>query len=524
MARKFELEITAKDRTEAVVKQIESNFAKLTKGTPFEEAHKRLGALGEKREAFGGLINSFRAMGDNSRVAAGGVAEVGVAAEGVAATGGAIETTGAAFAGLGAAAGPVGLAVGVVALTLAKAAENGKKAAEQYANFGTAISAEAAILGQNVEVLQKHQLAGEHAGVSAEGMTQAFEGVGKTLEDALAGRGSRDALALISRLGIHVHRLQNGSIDTADAMNQLGNAMQGQNAQAREQIASTFGASSALAWLIQKQDEREEQLDEASKSGAIKSARQIAEEKRLHESIIKLDDAWHGFQNRMAEQVDIPVFQAMFDFANWLAGLLGGKHQAASAPAGAPSTGSAAGASGGRRTAGGVDSPAAHQAMDYFKSKGWSEAQAAGIVANLGAESGFDPHAVGDHGRALGIGQWHADRQAEFARWAGHSLGMASMREQLDFVQYELTEGARRAAGARLASTSAAGDAGAVVSRFYESPADAQGEASRRGAAAEHLVHVEITHAPGLQVAARSDSAKVTTTARVANSMPGGSA
>lgn len=127
------------------------------------------------------------------------------------------------------------------------------------------------------------------------------------------------------------------------------------------------------------------------------------------------------------------------------------------------------------------------QAVAFFEGKGWGHNQAAGIAASLAAESGFKPGAVGDSGHAYGLGQWHGDRQAEFAKWAGHDIRQSTMEEQMGFAHYELTEGKEKAAGKALAQTSTAADAGAVVSKRYERPADREGEAARRAASAEAI-------------------------------------
>ena len=124
------------------------------------------------------------------------------------------------------------------------------------------------------------------------------------------------------------------------------------------------------------------------------------------------------------------------------------------------------------------------QAIDYFIAQGWSREQAAGIVANLEHESGFDHQVVGDNGNAYGLAQWHPDRQTEFARWAGKPITRATFEEQLAFVQYELTQGKERSAGDRLRGARTAAEAGGIVSRYYERPADADGQASARGASA----------------------------------------
>ncbi len=126
------------------------------------------------------------------------------------------------------------------------------------------------------------------------------------------------------------------------------------------------------------------------------------------------------------------------------------------------------------------------EAMDYFVGQGWTRAQAAGIVANLQAESAMKPDAVGDGGRAYGIAQWHPDRQANFERFAGHPIQGSTFEEQLKFVQHELTH-TESAAADRLRATTTAREAGAAVSRYYERPADREGEASRRGSLAEQI-------------------------------------
>jgi hypothetical protein len=133
-------------------------------------------------------------------------------------------------------------------------------------------------------------------------------------------------------------------------------------------------------------------------------------------------------------------------------------------------------------------SPMAGAVMRYFQSQGWTRTQAAGIAANIGAESGFNPGAVGDHGAARGIGQWHANRQAMFNSWALRNrlpgLRQADMLEQLQFYNYELRHSG---AGKRLAGTTNAYDAGAAVSLYGERPADAAGQAAMRGDLAQRL-------------------------------------
>ena len=136
---------------------------------------------------------------------------------------------------------------------------------------------------------------------------------------------------------------------------------------------------------------------------------------------------------------------------------------------------------------GGAPAGSGMDPMAFFQSMGWSKEQAAGIVANLQRESQMDPKAIGDNGKAVGIAQWHPDRQANFRRWAGKDLKDASVEEQMRFVHYELTQGSEQKAGAMLRAQKNAEQAGRVVSMHYERPANAEYEASRRGAAAAQI-------------------------------------
>ena len=111
----------------------------------------------------------------------------------------------------------------------------------------------------------------------------------------------------------------------------------------------------------------------------------------------------------------------------------------------------------------------AKTAMDYFTQQGWSKEQAAGLVANLQAESGqnLNISAVGDAGKAYGIAQWHGDRQKHFQQAMGRPIKGSSLEDQLKFVQWELTNKEKQA-GARLKAAKTAAQAAAIVDEFYE--------------------------------------------------------
>lgn len=119
---------------------------------------------------------------------------------------------------------------------------------------------------------------------------------------------------------------------------------------------------------------------------------------------------------------------------------------------------------------------------------GWTREQAAGIAANIQAESGGNPNAVGDNGSAYGLAQWHQDRQARFKKWAGHDIRSSTRDEQLAFVNYELRQGTEQRAGRALAGATTAQQAGSLVSYLYERPLNQSREASLRGALAAALL------------------------------------
>jgi hypothetical protein len=110
----------------------------------------------------------------------------------------------------------------------------------------------------------------------------------------------------------------------------------------------------------------------------------------------------------------------------------------------------------------------AQKAMEYFMSRGWTKEQAAGIVGNLQAESSsFNTTAVGDNGQAVGIAQWHPDRQQRFKEIFKKDIKDASFEEQMAFVDYELNN-QEKVAGDLLRNAKTADEAAAIIDKYYE--------------------------------------------------------
>ena len=118
---------------------------------------------------------------------------------------------------------------------------------------------------------------------------------------------------------------------------------------------------------------------------------------------------------------------------------------------------------------GGGASGNAKIAMDYFMQQGWSPEQAAGLVANLQAESGrnLNPAAWNPGEKAYGIAQWRGSRQQDFANAMRKPIEGSSLQDQLEFVQHELNNKEANA-GRRLKNAKTTEDAAAIVDQYYE--------------------------------------------------------
>lgn len=109
------------------------------------------------------------------------------------------------------------------------------------------------------------------------------------------------------------------------------------------------------------------------------------------------------------------------------------------------------------KTTRGFNSPpqAASTAVDFFTSKGWTPAQAQGIVGNLIHESGLNPNARHDDNTGLGIAGHRLERlDAMKAFAAERGKPVTDFQTQLEFIDQELrtTEG-KAGAAVRAAAT-----------------------------------------------------------------------
>ena len=111
-----------------------------------------------------------------------------------------------------------------------------------------------------------------------------------------------------------------------------------------------------------------------------------------------------------------------------------------------------------------------------------------GILANIAAESSFNPYAYGDGGTSYGICQWHASRFNSLINYCNNNgYDWQGLEGQLHYLDYELRNNYSWLLG-NLYSIENSGD-GAYLAAYmwcvnFEVPADAENKANSRGAAA----------------------------------------
>jgi LysM repeat protein len=106
-------------------------------------------------------------------------------------------------------------------------------------------------------------------------------------------------------------------------------------------------------------------------------------------------------------------------------------------------------------------------AMEFFLDQGWTPEQAAGLVANLQAESYDHIDPAAENSGAYGIAQWRGSRKRDFEQEMGRPIKGSSLMDQLKFVQHELNNKEAKA-GRLLKQATTAAQAAEIVDEFYE--------------------------------------------------------
>jgi hypothetical protein len=110
--------------------------------------------------------------------------------------------------------------------------------------------------------------------------------------------------------------------------------------------------------------------------------------------------------------------------------------------------------------------------VDFFKKKGLTTTQSAGIAGNLKLESGFNVKAVGDNGTSFGLAQWHNERWTNLKSWcAKKGYDPYSADGQLEYLWHELNHSERQALS-ELKKQNDAAKAAYIFAKYFERPSE----------------------------------------------------
>ena len=127
------------------------------------------------------------------------------------------------------------------------------------------------------------------------------------------------------------------------------------------------------------------------------------------------------------------------------------------------------------------------------KVMGYNTAAAAGLLANISAESGFRPGTNGDSGRSYGICQWFSSRKTRLINYCeDKGLDYTTLYAQLRFLDYEL-ERYYPAVDRYMKNVDNSAD-GAYDAAYYfcynfEAPANRTGQSTSRAKAAQNIFY-----------------------------------
>lgn len=231
------------------------------------------------------------------------------------------------FVGVGKAAANVAEKIGKIFAPLAAIIGVGSIAgvaalATEWGKLAMSVTNAAQSIGLSASELMGLQGTARLAGVSSEELTSSLTSLGNTLEDARFGR-NQGALMLMNRLGIGLHRLKNGSVDTQRAMMDLAGVMQRPgikgNAQVENLIASQFGVGALLPLLRQGPRAIAAYQAQVRALGGEMSGPALEAATQFETHLLLLQTAVGGLKNSIGNAL-IPVLQPLIDqLTGWIA-------------------------------------------------------------------------------------------------------------------------------------------------------------------------------------------------------------
>jgi hypothetical protein len=289
MANKFQITISAVDQATKVVRGIKNSFSGIVR--PISNIKKSVSNLG-KETGISNMIGRFAKLGTSG-------AEVG--------------------SKLGVMAGPMAAIGGATSIAGIAAL------ASEWGRLGIEVTNAAANIGISTERLSTMQGIAKLAGTSSEGLTKGLKSLGDTMQDALSGR-NQQALVLMSRLGVGIHRTADGAVDAERAFSDLADAIARQsNPQTQSLIARQFGLEDQLPLLRKGSAGIAEYKRQVRELSGV-TEEQIQSAAKFGQAQGKLNVAIGGIGNVIQQRL-IPRFQPVIEgLTNWIA-----KHREAAA-------------------------------------------------------------------------------------------------------------------------------------------------------------------------------------------------
>lgn len=277
MANTFAITISAIDRATATVRKINNSFSQLTR--PINQVGQSTKALGREL-GMDKMAKSIANVANNAKDAAAQVAKIGAPI--LALIGG-------------------GSLVGIAALAV------------QWARLGSEVARTSRTIGVSAVELQSYRGVANALGVSSEEMTSGFKSLGDTLQDALYGR-NQDALAVLNKLGISIHKTSSGAVDSVQAFRDLSVAISNiKSPQVQGLVARTFGVEALLPILREGPVAIAKYQARVAELGAVMGPEQIRRAESFGLALNYLSLAGQGLRNTIGDAL-IPAFQPLVEW------------------------------------------------------------------------------------------------------------------------------------------------------------------------------------------------------------------
>lgn len=185
----------------------------------------------------------------------------------------------------------------------------------EFAQLGFGVKRASDRIGISTTSLQSLTGAAQLFGIQREEMTNGLKSLGDTLEDALYGR-NQEALLMLNRLGISIHKTKDGAIDSARAFRDLAGAISDPrlNPQSRALVARTFGIENLLPVLQRGKAGLSSLESQAARLGLVTDPKAIANADEFTMALNRLKASGSGLANTIGADlmpVMLPMLQSM---------------------------------------------------------------------------------------------------------------------------------------------------------------------------------------------------------------------